>query len=686
MVIANAGSTQAQDQALVLTPGGRRLLSTVHLLESGQHVSGKGGRISILDTASGIVLKDLGEFKRDATANRAVRGKVERDVPGNLVNAYQASAAWSAEPLAGQSWPIVRFSSKWTVPPPPATNNSQTIYIWNGLAGTLTGDLLQPVLQWGESAIGGGPYWAIANWYVIGTTAVITPKAGLVRVNPSDVIEGVMTLTGTHPPDTGGFPAADYHLSFTGHPASDITVKDIELLMNAEEVLEVHNVTSCSDYPNTSLTAFFDVQIDIGQLNTPGAPIDSGSASIVWNSFAPRSSCNTGCNIVSNDSPGGEVDIIYRNPQKGHIGGSQSLTSLALGSSDLRVYCLGEDTHNVYQLAWNGSDWTTTDTKLSAAAGSALTCLYCDGKEPPSFNDPFPVAGPQVYYQDDDNFINQLSWNGSTWTNLKFYMKRAATGSPLPCLYWGPDAAYGSEGPTGSYVFFLDDNNEIWQIWTNGPDIIAYSPISSSPIKAAAGSALACLHGPGPNGSGVRMYYQDENNHIHENVYTPTYEPDVDTGAVAIPKSPLTCLYDNESNPNIYYLADTAGGIAVHRLVLNGSEWVSGPIKDSDQTPAWAAAESQLSCVNAGKFGPRVYYLSATVNGNPDDSAQRSVGELSWSDSGWIFNNTPAIAAKTSPLTCAWQQESGSHILYLDRLHVVKQLAGSNGSWFLEGF
>src|SRR5271163_4459477 len=46
---------------LVLTPGGRRPRSRVHQLEPGQHVSLKGGRMRIIETASGTVVKDLGE-------------------------------------------------------------------------------------------------------------------------------------------------------------------------------------------------------------------------------------------------------------------------------------------------------------------------------------------------------------------------------------------------------------------------------------------------------------------------------------------------------------------------------------------------------------------------------------------------------------------------------------------------
>src|SRR5271154_3529395 len=46
---------------VVRTPGGLRPRSLVYKLEPGQHVSTKGGRVLIIDTATGNVVKDLGE-------------------------------------------------------------------------------------------------------------------------------------------------------------------------------------------------------------------------------------------------------------------------------------------------------------------------------------------------------------------------------------------------------------------------------------------------------------------------------------------------------------------------------------------------------------------------------------------------------------------------------------------------
>lgn len=62
---------------LVLTPGGLRPRSLVHRLEPGQHVSTKGGRVRIIKTATGAVVKDLGEAgtpgTSESTANCGLR-------------------------------------------------------------------------------------------------------------------------------------------------------------------------------------------------------------------------------------------------------------------------------------------------------------------------------------------------------------------------------------------------------------------------------------------------------------------------------------------------------------------------------------------------------------------------------------------------------------------------------------
>src|SRR5262249_36993181 len=63
--------------------------------------------------------------------------------------------------------PISYFKTRWAVPPAPATDHGQTIFLFNGIEPDDGAFILQPVLQWGSSdTAGDGSDWSITNWYV----------------------------------------------------------------------------------------------------------------------------------------------------------------------------------------------------------------------------------------------------------------------------------------------------------------------------------------------------------------------------------------------------------------------------------------------------------------------------------------------------------------------------------------
>jgi len=49
-------------EKLVLTPGGWRPKSKVRFLKPGEHIDGEGGRLKIVNSATGEVIEDLGEI------------------------------------------------------------------------------------------------------------------------------------------------------------------------------------------------------------------------------------------------------------------------------------------------------------------------------------------------------------------------------------------------------------------------------------------------------------------------------------------------------------------------------------------------------------------------------------------------------------------------------------------------
>jgi hypothetical protein len=300
-------SKQSNESELILTPGGWRPRSKVHLLKPGQHVSGKGGKLRVIDTQTGKVVKEVGRLlKKKLIKNPGRRGSLKSKAPGAPGPLPAPGTGW----IVNSGWtntsgkPISYFSTRWVVPPPPATDNGQLIYLFNGIEPAAENFILQPVLQWGESNAGGGSNWSITNWFV-GSDGSAIFKA-LSNVNPGDVVRGIMTLTGHSGSDFS------YLSSFEGFPSADLQVTDVDELVWANEALEAYELTAFSDYPNAVLTAFYDIEIKLRTQETPSI-IDS-EATINWAASNKVTDNGQKCVIVSNDSPGGVVYLYYRSP------------------------------------------------------------------------------------------------------------------------------------------------------------------------------------------------------------------------------------------------------------------------------------------------------------------------------------------------------------------------------------
>ena len=299
------------DPDVVLTPGGMRPRKLVHLLEPGQHVSLKGGRIRIIETATGKVVKDLG----DAATHDDKPGKTPAALPqapgpapgpGPIPSLPDIGWIENSQWRNGGTDPIIYFSTTWVVPPAPSSSDSQTVFLFNGMQPDSAAHILQPVLQWGPSFAGGGNFWSITNWYADGQGGAAVTHAP-VQVNPGDVLQGVMTCTGQ---SASGF---DYTSSFVGFSSLDVTVTDADELTWAYETLECYGsdsstpLTQCSDYPDTALTAMYDIEIKTGTPGTSGT-----DATIDWTAVSSFTDCGQSCQIVSNASPGGAVYLYYR--------------------------------------------------------------------------------------------------------------------------------------------------------------------------------------------------------------------------------------------------------------------------------------------------------------------------------------------------------------------------------------
>ena len=75
--IPNKEPKLTQDDELVLTPGGLRPKSKVHFVKPGQHIDGENGRLKIIDSETGEIIKDLGDAVTESTTTRK-RGGMPR--------------------------------------------------------------------------------------------------------------------------------------------------------------------------------------------------------------------------------------------------------------------------------------------------------------------------------------------------------------------------------------------------------------------------------------------------------------------------------------------------------------------------------------------------------------------------------------------------------------------------------
>jgi len=226
-------------EEMVLTPGGHRPASCVHAIDSyseyAQHHD--DGSLSIFrfkPESNEYFVRD--HFPPCASSN-GTKGL-------GLPNGWAAYTVWQA------GITMDSYGGYWTVPPTPTDQALQTLFLFTGfqnsfLASGAGVSIIQPVLQWGKSAAGGGAYWAIASWFVSSSNAVYSQ---ILKVAVGDTILGNMTLDAANSKWT--ISTNDTTLGIS----TPLTVQTGVAEIDAFVTLEVYGVTSCGDYPNGSDT------------------------------------------------------------------------------------------------------------------------------------------------------------------------------------------------------------------------------------------------------------------------------------------------------------------------------------------------------------------------------------------------------------------------------------------------
>jgi len=211
--------------------------------------------------------------------------------PADNSGGWVTWATWDNQP----GNPISKLATSWVVPPAPSSADQQLIYLFNGLQNPAGNEILQPVLQWGESGAGGGHFWSIASWHADSNGhAFCTPS---VCVNPGDTLIGVITLLATYADGTH-----NYRCEFSGLPDTTLMALGVPELTAAEQTLEVYGLTASSQYPTCPFTAMSNIAV---QINGSAVPLNWNPGTMNSPQFGERTA------VVSNANPGGEVDLYY---------------------------------------------------------------------------------------------------------------------------------------------------------------------------------------------------------------------------------------------------------------------------------------------------------------------------------------------------------------------------------------
>jgi hypothetical protein len=277
----------------VRTPFGKRPAANVHAIPKGvpadiegikseNNVSLLGGRVMHVNDEVHLV-NEAGKVVHVAKNDRTkVRGTPIRGAAVPEESGWVAYASWTDT----KGSPISSFTTTWDVPAVPTTNHGQTVFIFNSIEPASGNAILQPVLQFGPSAAGGGSYWAVASWYLVGGQTYYSSLVSSLSVG--DSLNAVITLTGS----SGN--SYNYVSSFSNVDGTTLTATGADQLVWATETLEAYGITSSSDYP-TGSTVFSSINLGLSNSNTP---------SVTW---APVSDTNDGLITTVN----GAVTIKY---------------------------------------------------------------------------------------------------------------------------------------------------------------------------------------------------------------------------------------------------------------------------------------------------------------------------------------------------------------------------------------
>ncbi|KAJ3204118.1 hypothetical protein HDU83_006041 [Entophlyctis luteolus] len=346
-------------------------------------------------------------------------------LPSNS-NSTLSRRAFKSGWVADATWyntlgsPIDYFTSTWSVPPVPETYHTQTVFIFNSIEPAAFNAILQPVLQYGPSAAGGGEYWAVANWYLDPSGTYFTTP---VQVSVGQELTGIMELVSV----SGS--SYSYQSYFSG-VGSVLSATGAQLVW-ATETLEVYNIQAATDYPAGS-TYIYDINLRLQNNANPA---------VTWGTSSDAAD-NVVATVITQGSSGAEVELHY---------------------PDSLTYTCAPGLSNGF--AFSGEPYYTY-----TLSGVALSCIPQGTTMPACYA--FPQGNYWLAMQDDGNLVqytNGISdpgWNTQTGGEApgQYYFAFQGDGNavvytPANVALWATGT--NNQGITGGNFCLQGDGNVV---------------------------------------------------------------------------------------------------------------------------------------------------------------------------------------------------------------------------------
>lgn len=509
-------------ESYIITPGGYRAASLVHLVEPGNILDGTGNNLRKLDPNKKVVAEYGPIPVRPGKGPLMPLNVSVRPIEVESVRAGGAAAAAApvTVPSLGTGWityaywnnatgkAITSFTTTWRVPPNPRLDDGELIYLFNGIQNSTM--IYQPVLQWGSNGAFGGNYWCVASWYADGQGGQAFYSQNT-RVDVDQLLTGLMTQTGSA---NGQF---SYNCIFQGIANSALPIQNVQELTWCAETLEAYGLKQADDYPAAGKCAMTSIQIVTGNTDP----------TLSWTADTPVSDTGQHTIVVSNANPGGEVDLYFNRRDdwvvdKTIIFNETSPKNPSIASLNGRLYIAwkgdGNDFLNVMYSSDNGRTFGHKFTSRETSPQAPALCahngnLYITWKG--DGNDNLNVAIVDISGTNITGFSNKvtlgdtsplspslasfggrlyIAWKGDGNDNLNV-MYSSNNGASFGNKYTSPETSPQAPGlassPNNLFITWKGDGNDNLNVATvniSGASITGFSKVTlpdTSPVSPA---------------------------------------------------------------------------------------------------------------------------------------------------------------------------------------------------------